>query len=492
MRPISRPLRGTEVNLYPKPAIQIAHLSALMQHRPNTALAKDPRSTLPTRAYATIRQTPVNYSETHVPANRHESKYDTASRYSRILIHHVVRLSSPSRSLVPCPYTAGTQFALRFRAEDGSPDALINVVVVQAYSPFTLAQAMLVQRTQPHPTLPLRFVLKAVDPRFAEPDVVGLNRTPGWTVRCDQAFNHGLAKVRSGEWTNYWQCLGAERTRDISNDDLSRRLNRERAYWMEEMMRWDSLRRAVEVETTAYRALHTLQGSGIPRLYGSCVVLLDKTTPNLDPFVGNVPGLVLQHIEGTSLARLTIGKDLSVSDAERVSRGALAVLRKIRDALVLHGDFAARNIIVRPHDLDHPALIDFGSATTNTDGSCTQEQWIQGIANDMEVLRARNLLSREGLYSPSPMPEFYHYLATVFGCCGYKQLNRDVEAMRPEWRDRYYEPISDVPPDKVTIYKDRGEYRWEYPRWRIKEGVDTTTASADYMWGKKKPQVPQP
>lgn len=268
--------------------------------------------------------------------------------------------------------------------------------------------------------------------------------------------------------------------------DVDLNVDKEQADWIDEMDRWYRLRQAIGYEGEAYRVLHALQGSDIPKFYGSCTVLLHRTTPNLDPFVGNVPGLVLQYIEGTSLDRLTMGKDLSVSDAERISQGTLAVLRKVRDALVIHGDFAPRNVIIRPHDLDHPVLVDFGSARTNLSGEYTQDKWVEVIANEREVLRARTLFGREGLHNPSPMPERYDDVAAHDDLNGYRMWNGNIEGLRPEWREQYHEPIHDVPPDRMILMPDGGRCLWTYPRWRVKSGVNTANASADYAWGKKK------
>lgn len=248
------------------------------------------------------------------------------------------------------------------------------------------------------------------------------------------------------------------------------------------MYRWDRLRRLLEVESEGYRALHSLQGSDNPRLYGSFTVLLHRTTPNLDAFIGNVPGLVLQFIEGTSLDRLTLGKDLSVSDAERVSQGALAVLRKIRDALVIHGDIAPRNI-TRPHDLDHPAIIDFGSAQTIISGRHTKEAWIEAMVEEKEVSRARSSLSDIGFHYPSPVPEFYDEVGSYDDRGGYMLVNPQVERLRPDWRDQNYEPVHDIPLNKMVPASEGLFYARDYPRWRIKSGVSTANASADYAWG---------
>ncbi len=68
---------------------------------------------------------------------------------------------------------------------------------------------------------------------------------------------------------------------------------------------------------------------------------------------------------------------------------------------------------------------------------------------------------------------------------GYGMMNREVEEMRPDWRDQYFEPIRDVPPDEITIMSDGRECRWIYPRWRVKPGVNTANAYADLAWGRK-------
>lgn len=377
---------------------------------------------------------------------------------------------------------------MEFQAENGSSKALVEVVVVKAHSPFTIAQSMLVRRTQPHPTLPSHFVLKVVDPRFSRPETYGLKLEPGWTAHADEAFNRGLSKVRSGEWSNYWPYLGAVTSAKRVLVEYGPSVEKERRYWMVEMARWDRFRKSLEAESAAYRALRPLQGSDNPRLYGTCTVLLCRTTPGLDPLVGNVPGIILEYVDGTPLDRMTVGKDLSVLDAERVSQGALAVLRKVRDALVTHGDFGSRNIIVRPHDLDHPVLIDFGSAKTYVPGTGSKEEWIDGMVNDREVLRARDLLGQEGFHYPSPIPEYYDMLSTIVGYGGYSQMNSDVEAMPADLRSQYFEPAHDVPPDKVTIKEGR-TFVWEYPRWRAKPGGRTANASADFKWGKQKHAV---
>lgn len=388
---------------------------------------------------------------------------------------------------VPCPYKAGEHITLSFTPEGDSANVLIDVKIIQPFEPFTLAQIMVVQAVTACSFLPHRFVVKLIDPRFAEADTIaGLNKH-GWTWECDNAFKAGFQRVRQGDWNNYWRCLGASNDvphRLQSDSDYNVHLNQERADWMWEMLRWQSLRRTCYHEAETYKILHPLQGVGIPRLYGTCHYTVTDGTPNLDPFIATVPGLVLEYIDGVSMDKLVLGKDMTEDTAERISQGLLTVLRGIRDNLVIHEDFAPRNVIVRPNDPDHPVIIDFGSAKLRTsfDEEMTEEEWIETIAGWREVLRARNQLADLGFHNPSPIPELME--DEEKSEYGYSLANGLIRSLRPEWREKYYDEVKEasLDPDKL---KQKGK-EWEPPLWKIKPGVDTTRASADYKWGKKR------
>lgn len=391
---------------------------------------------------------------------------------------------------------------LSFMAEGTTHASPISARIIRSFQPFTIAQALLVEPIHPGNTpLPSQFVLKLIDPRFSAPAPKAyrpLNKK-GWTRRCDQEFKYALSRVRSGAWPNHWKCLGSKASdqwadRDFPaeisgdspddaplNDDEVRYLG-----WLTEMDKWSGHRHSHDVELAAYRQLQSLQGSGIPKLYGTC--RFSAGSEEEDPFITDVPGLLLEYVDGVCMQKLVPGQNISAVDAERISQGILTTLRGIRDHLVVHNDFAARNVIARLDDPDHPVIIDFGCALlfANRDDTIpTMDRWIAFVAREREIFRAKDSLDRLRYHNPSPVPEQYADWATRPFYKGYRYMNNLIEKLSPEKRDQYYERIDKVPPSTTKTSPDGIEYTWEFPRWRIRPGVMTANASADYMWGRK-------
>ena len=301
-------------------------------------------------------------------------------------------------------------------------------------------------------------------------------------------------RTRAGIWKNYWEQLGAERTVPDSHRDDDDYESDQHARWIYEMDRWNGLRSAQSIEAAAYRRLHKLQGKGIPRLYGTCVCHVDGGSHSLDPFISTVPGLIIEFIEGTPLDRLTVGVDVSRSEAERISQGALSVLREFRDALILHGDFAGRNVIARLNDLDHPVIIDLGSARLQSvpryDGKeWERSAWIQEMVLSKELFQARETLGESGFHIPSPIPEDAEECDKLWPE-GHLHRNRRIDSMRREWREALYGPVDILRSDGEAVATSTGgrAYEWEPSRWRICAGISTVNASADYWWGKEEHQ----
>ena len=414
---------------------------------------------------------------------------------------------------MPSPYQPGLRLTLSFTPEGSISATTIEVRVIRTFEPYTLAQCMLVEPCGLTGTshLPPRLVLKLVDPRFSVPQSAsgswfnspshasyGLlydpdNEAPQWTHDIDRRFMDGLERVRRGEWANYWTALGA--SEDVPPTRRQQGSTEEQDAWMAEVDRWKALRSITAHEAAAYRRLHDLQGVDIPRLYGSCVYSLDEPDPQspIDPFVTTVPGLLLEYIDGTPLSCLAVGADFAFSDAQRVSQGALRILRQLRDRFVLHGDFAPRNVVVRLEDLDHPVVIDLGSARVPPSSNSGPREgslhdWIEHMVADEELVRARATLAHSGFHIPSPIPEKISECAGSVGAFpwGYWDLNMEIEALRPEWRAQLYEPQFTVPPPRTPVLTGSGKqkFRYEPLLWRIRPGTRTANASADYRWGK--------
>lgn len=329
-----------------------------------------------------------------------------------------------------------------------------------------------------HPPLPRRFVLKLMDPRFfgiSNYYTVSRSYEMPWNGTLTARFNDGLRNVRAGGWPNFWTRLGA--ANDVGIFDRNYELYDPDYYnddykdcpmidWAREMDNWDALLRSMETEVRAYRIARALQGSTIPRMYGTCTVVVD---PNLEPLLSTIPGICLQYIDGT-LDRLKPGVDVSEPEAERISQGLLSTARRLRDIRVMHDDICPRNVIVRLHDLDHPVLIDFGLALIG-DLDEHMNEW-------SEVRQIRRLLGVWGWHNPSPWTGMM--IHSVHDLNGYAWANSNISGMRPDWRDQQYERIVDRPPDVIKVDKSGKEHQWEQLRWRVRPGVKTADADEDW------------
>ncbi|KAJ7761171.1 hypothetical protein DFH07DRAFT_957249 [Mycena maculata] len=132
---------------------------------------------------------------------------------------------------------------------------------------------------------------------------------------------------------------------------------------MTELFTWAAKYQSHVTEVLAYRYLHALQGTTIPRLYGivppphiccyQCIYLA----------VDFVNGLAISLIEGTPMGALCVGRNLTEDRAEEVSQCILDLVQTLQAqrCLHLHNDIAFHNIILcnGPHVVD-PVLINFG------------------------------------------------------------------------------------------------------------------------------------
>ncbi|KAJ7093849.1 hypothetical protein B0H15DRAFT_904851 [Mycena belliarum] len=134
--------------------------------------------------------------------------------------------------------------------------------------------------------------------------------------------------------------------------------------WELEIYVWTLKIRDQMAEALAYRRLSTLQGTFIPRLYGTVRLPISPGTAFVHPIVDFVPGLAIEHIPSPNLGALTVGTDISKPVANHISRQLIDNVARVRDAGCHHRDIRLANIVLRnwPH-APEPALIDFGLAT---------------------------------------------------------------------------------------------------------------------------------
>ncbi|EIM87876.1 uncharacterized protein STEHIDRAFT_155239 [Stereum hirsutum FP-91666 SS1] len=376
---------------------------------------------------------------------------------------------------IACPYASGSRLLVQFTPEGEHTSYPLYFSVTKAFTPFTSCQVLLVE-TDMYPRLPRRLVLKLVDPRFTEPgSEPDLGRTTPWTPATHQSFITGLTHVRNGEWPNYWSYLGpitGDVTRPIP-EDLH---DSENGGWYREMEQWANILATYDKEVSAYRALSSLQGTRIPRLYGTCQYAPTDTSLYMDPIMATVNGLALEYIDGVAMDKLEVGKSITLDAAERVSLAIIDTVRRVRNLRVIHGDIARRNILVRQDDPDHPVLIDFGSAGLKPSDR-SDEDWVHAVSGFGDIRSVRYVLEEYDWHIPSPR-------RGEVECChsevGYMYANRVVDNMKEGQREKYFDRVPDVPPDEIRIGEDGKVHRWEHLRWRLKNGA--RTRDEDFDW----------
>ena len=227
----------------------------------------------------------------------------------------------------------------------GPNDDLLNVRVIQAFTPFTMSQAILVERsgqnekedsTARSHQLPEQFLTKIYDPRF---------------------YSHRLARhwrpARPWSLEAESEAASARRKRGISRDPY---FKASRQPEPEDLPGWEewyfqNSERQYHAEAAAYGHLKKLQGSGIPHCYGTGSLQLSDRT--ISPHV-----LLLEFLPDAKSLDLV---DLVVP---------LSLLQPLLDAVdefgalgVVHTDLNPGNILFSPgYQPTRAVIIDFGEA----------------------------------------------------------------------------------------------------------------------------------
>jgi len=98
-------------------------------------------------------------------------------------------------------------------------------------------------------------------------------------------------------------------------------------------------------------ALQTLDHPGIPKL-------LDSNSSEFDS--ESVLYLIMEYIEGPTLAEVVGNGTLSLTDAQRLLLGLLEILEYTHRRGIVHRDIKADNVILGDGRAEKPVLIDFG------------------------------------------------------------------------------------------------------------------------------------
>jgi serine/threonine protein kinase len=181
------------------------------------------------------------------------------------------------------------------------------------------------------------------------------------------------------------EILEGKRPDDFTVDLLYGDEEGEPYLWEEHFYRL--LKDSWESEADAFSRLTSLQGTVIPKFYGSGNVVPPENTRGIQPLA-----ILMEYVHGTPLANIEAGK---VNMPPAIFRPLLDAVKKFKVLGVFHSDINDHNVLVSPSEAPTRAvLIDFGCAGVRQDGE-SEEEWILRNVGDERSLR--RVLDEKGI-----------------------------------------------------------------------------------------------
>lgn len=343
-------------------------------------------------------------------------------------------------------YVAGAKLDLMFQARDRSAFEPLSVQVMKCFKPSTSAVVLLVRRlsdSQP-------FILKLADRRLGyrynwDVDIP-------WTSTVEAHLRHAVHDIQLGVTPNWFEIV-----QDTSHPQ--RPGKDEWEDWMWEIFTWTSKMNDHDTELSAYRLLHRLQGSCIPRLYGVVHLSITSYPTPLHPITDIVQGLALEYVPGTNMEDLTPGINVSRQKAEAVSSRVMDAFRIIQaENCVIHNDLHIGNVILRKEDMS-PVIIDFGRAIIRKHG-WSDEEWIGVVEGGPDTRNMRRALA-------DPKTGVWKRNITPFERSDSRYENpmvfiKYVESLPEDYRHATFERV---------LIEDCDEAQETAYRWEIRPGV---------------------
>ncbi|KAG6882879.1 hypothetical protein C0993_008800, partial [Termitomyces sp. T159_Od127] len=340
----------------------------------------------------------------------------------------------------PEVYKPGTRLRLTLLEHNES----LKVEILKAFTPFTNSVALLVKPESSVLQLPPCLVLKLADRRVEE----------DWNFDGEQDYQESIQ--------SHIKTFGTIKS--------LRKPDEVPPPWWYMLEYWDYYERGLSKEREAYRCLSEAQDLGlVPRFFGSAQLKMDETACH--PSLTHINGLLLEHVEGRTMASYQPGINISVEEAEVISQRVLQLGRDLRRYGVNHCDITVNNVIIRCND-GCPVLIDWAHANIRltevpleqrwTDHSMWQDfhcdiRWLLRYGNDGDTLVAGGVWHR-----------YRTPISDIEQCrraqdAGWGVINREISDLSSEEKERFYD-------------EDKFVDRKHGLQWRVKKGVRTRLA----------------
>jgi hypothetical protein len=310
---------------------------------------------------------------------------------------------------------------------------ILTVNIENDFLPFTHSQVLKVKLNNSTPDDPEHAVLKLFDRRFFERSV------HPWHESKEEVLLQFMADVGSGARKDDYEGKDSDDYKDWDWERKYRVVSQE----------------LFQNEAAVYEHLHTLQGSAIPRCYALVHVLNVTCVPG---FLGEVPGLLLEYIDGHTMDKLEVGINISQGDAQQAGSQAFDIVHHLRDFNVIHFDVRLADFIVSIARPLRVVIIDFAMSRIR-DQDETDEEWEEEVRMEDEIDGMRLIMHRHWFRDRTPPPP-------IEGFAGYMHFNMMIERERPDWRSKHYEPVVGKGGHLEMI--DGGRKEYHHAAWKLK------------------------
>jgi hypothetical protein len=246
--------------------------------------------------------------------------------------------------------------AAQLTTEDGRcVEMPLSLTFKHIFKPSTMSVVAVVASSCSQAQLPPLLVLKLFDRRFAEGLRVAYD-AGAWTPGKEhdfRAFNSQENKPRisveleSDSWHD-----SAENPAEWSDG--------EREAYLQEICR-----SMCTTELAAYRKLQRLQGTVVPKIYGSV---------RCDLLGGTVDGFLLEYLGEESFTLDNIPMTLGHKEVQEIGDSAVKAVSAVGDQGVINCDLHLGNVMVVPGKVPRVAMIDFGMVRLRRVGE-SDERW---------------------------------------------------------------------------------------------------------------------
>lgn len=340
-----------------------------------------------------------------------------------------------------CPFEPGATLKLQLHDIPGDSGLPLEVEVLPPFLPVSNGQALHVRLTAPHRSLPSTLLVKLFDRRFME---------RSW-IESDNSWSPASELATRAAW-RLNQAGAADDPQEPTEghffpDDP----------WLREKVPWMLMVASFEREREAYRRLAALQGTAIPKLFGTLSwsdPQLAALPPETHPMFAATPGLAVEFVEGETLrdAAERRAKHAWPTDAEeRMSAQLLDIARALGQHGVIHDDIRSANIMLRSPS-GEPVVIDFGRAVLRGEHE-TEREWTERLRNARQIGEFRLALYIAHMHDYTPVAQPPEPLI------GYRWSNQMAERVKsPAKRLEWFEPVACEEPGfkKVLDPEDGG------------------------------------